>query len=478
MSDIAKPVVGDERGLARLAIRTSNWSERWFPASLIFAFLVVIIVAIAAICIGAPPPVVAKSFGDGFWSMITFTMQMAMVTIGGYVVADSPPVKRLINALARVPKTGKGAVSLVAFLSMFTGLLNWGMSLIFSGILVRRLADRDDLRVDYKAASAAGYLGLGATWALGLSSSAAQLQANPASIPDTLMKVTGVIPFTDTIFSWQSLTMAAILLVMSNVIAHVTAPNDKNAKTAADLGIDTTDPEPPPASKSRPGEWLEHNPLLTIIIGVLAIGWMIQTFASQNFIIAISGLNTYNLVFLTLGLLLHWRPYRFIASVAKAVPAVGGVLIQFPFYAGIATVMTDATNSDGASVSHLLASMFTSLGHNAWIFPLVIGVYSMILGFLVPSGGGKWLVEAPYVMDAANQTHYSLGWTVQIYNASEAAPNLINPFWMLPLLGVVNLKPRDIVGYTFIQLIFHLPVILLCLMLFGHTMPYIPPMIP
>jgi len=356
--------------------------------------------------------------------------------------------------------------------------LNWGLSLIFSGLLVRRMAEREDIRVDYKAASAAGYLGLGATWALGISSSSAQLQANASSIPDSLMKITGVIPFTDTIFSWQSLTLAAVLIIAAMIIARVTAPGPERAKTARDLGIDPTDPEPEDMKRTRPGDFLERNPLLTIIIGVILLGWIIQAFASQNFIIAISGLNTYNIVFLTLGLFLHWRPYRFIQSVAKAVPAVGGVLIQFPFYAGIANMMTGATNASGGSVSHYLATMFIALGHNAWIFPLVIGIYSMILGFLVPSGGGKWLVEAPYVMDAANQTHYSLGWTVQIYNAAEATPNLINPFWMLPLLGVVKLQPRDIVGYTFVYLIFMAPLVLIGLMLLGHTMPYIPPMIP
>ena len=69
-----------------------------------------------------------------------------------------------------------------------------------------------------------------------------------------------------------------------------------------------------------------------------------------------------------------------------------------------------------------------------------MGVYSAILGFFVPSGGGKWLLEAPYVMQAANDLHVHLGWAVQIYNAAEALPNLINPFWMLPLLGVLGLQ--------------------------------------
>ena len=138
-------------------------------------------------------------------------MQMVLVTIGGYVVATSPPAERLIDCLALLPKTGRGAVGFVAAVSMIASLLSWGFSLIFGGLLARALARRADLRMDYRAAGAAAYLGLGATWALGLSSSAAQLQANAASLPKTLLPITGVIPFTETIFLWQSMVIALVL---------------------------------------------------------------------------------------------------------------------------------------------------------------------------------------------------------------------------------------------------------------------------
>ncbi|WP_436839310.1 TIGR00366 family protein [Nocardia brasiliensis] len=136
--------------------------------------------------------------------------------------------------------------------------------------------------------------------------------------------------------------------------------------------------------------------------------------------------------------------------------------------------LEEAGDSSGTSISHHLASLFTATG-NATTFPLLIGAYSVVLGFLIPSGGGKWIIEAPYVMQAANDTHVNLGWTVQIYNAAEALPNLINPFWMLPLLGVLSLEARDIVGYTFIYLAPLLPIVLGLLTLLAPTLPYQPP---
>ncbi len=217
---------------ARFALRCSSFAERWFPDSWVFAALAVIIVALATLAMGAKPTAAAMAFGDGFWSLIPFTMQMAFVVIGGYVVASSPPAVKLIDKLARIPKNGRSAVAWVALISMVASLLNWGLSLVFGGLLVRALARRTDLKMDYRAAGAAAYLGLGAVWALGLSSSAAQLQANPGSLPPSILSITGVIPFTETIFLWQSGVMLLALIVISIIIAYATAPGPNSARDA------------------------------------------------------------------------------------------------------------------------------------------------------------------------------------------------------------------------------------------------------
>ncbi|WP_020177435.1 TIGR00366 family protein [Methylopila sp. M107] len=463
--------------LSRLGVRFTQWAERWFPDAFIFVAIAVVVVALGAMANGAPAMAVAKTFGDGFWSLIPFTMQMAFVTIGGYVVATSPPVQALIDRLALIPKTGRGAVGLVATATMLSSFLSWGLSLIFGGLLARALARRTELRMDYRAAGAAAYLGLGATWAMGLSSSAAQLQANPKSLPPSLLPITGVIPFTETIFLWQSLFLASVLFAISIVIAYASAPGPDHAVTAQDMDVDVAAKQEALGPPTQPGEKLEHWPLLTILLVVIAGGWIWQEFARQSWIVAISNLNTYNLLFLTLGLLLHWRPKRFLASVAKAVPATAGVLIQFPLYASIATILTGAKNAAGQTLSEVIAHAFVSF-NTTGSFPVTMGIYSAVLGFFVPSGGGKWLLEAPYVMQAANELKVHLGWAVMVYNAAEALPNLINPFWMLPLLGILGIKARDIVGFSFLQLLVHLPIVLFLLWALAFTLTYHPPVMP
>ena len=179
-----------------------------------------------------------------------------------------------------------------------------------------------------------------------------------------------------------------------------------------------------------------------------------------------------------LGLLLCWRPRVFLDAVARGVPSVTGVLIQFPFYGGIAAIITGAVGQRRRRALRIIWRRSSREAASRESFPVVMGIYSAVLGFFVPSGGGKWIIEAPYVMQAANDLQVHLGWAVQVYNAAEALPNLINPFWMLPLLGILGLKARDVVGFTIVQFVVHVPLVLFLLWLLGLTLEYRPPVMP
>ncbi|QIO09095.1 short-chain fatty acid transporter [Acinetobacter lanii] len=462
--------------LQRFALKVSDWSEKWFPDSYIFALLGVIIVAVAALAIGAPAKDVAISFGDGFWSLIPFTMQMCMLIIVGYVVSVSKPVEILIQKMARIPNSGRSAIVLVATVSLLISLINWAMSTVLTALLVIALAKRKELNMDYRAAAAAAIIGMGATWALGISSSAAQLQANKTSLPEPIYNLTGVIPFTETIFLPQSMIMTAVLIVASIAICYWSAPKGNHIKTIDqfDVQLDEEKPTQDANAPKRPGDWLENSPILSILIVVLGLIWMFNEFGKSNPILAISSLNTYNFIFLMLGIALHGTPRNFLNAVSKAVPAVAGVLIQFPLYGSIAFIMTKALNGADLSLSHYIAEFFVSIASKE-TFAIVMGIYSAILGFFIPSGGGKWIIEAPYVIQAAHDLKVHLGWSVQIYNAAEALPNLINPFFMLPMLGILKLKAKDVIGFTVTQLIFHVPLVLFLLWILGRSLAYTPP---
>jgi short-chain fatty acids transporter len=452
--------------LSLLAIRLADWLERWFPDALVFALAAVIIVFLGGIAAGESAGGLTKNFGDGFWELIPFTLQMVMIVVGGYVVATAAPIARVIRWLAHVPHTPRAAIAFIALVAMTTALVSWGFSLIFTALLVRHIVQ--NIRgVDYRAAGAAAYLGVGTVWALGLSSSAALMMATETAIPPAILKISGRIPLSHTIFAWQSMVMAALLILSSVLVAYLTSPSAENAKTAEALNVKFDLDIPVIEGARKPGEWLEYSGLLTVLVCGIGFSYLLRIFWVKGPLAALD-LNTYNFLFIMLGMFLHWRPRAFAASVASSVPATAGILIQFPFYAGIFGMLTKS------GLSGRMADFFVRVSTRE-TYPLLVAAYSAILGLFVPSGGSKWVIEAPYVLTAAKQLHVNLGWVVQIYNTAEALPNLINPFWMLPLIGLLNIRAREVVGYSCLYLIVNLPLVLFGMWYFARTMPYVAP---
>ncbi len=359
------------------------------------------------------------------------------------------------------------AVAVVALFSMLTSLISWGLSLIFSGLLAREMA-REVKGLDYRAVGTAAYLGVGTVWAMGLSSSAAMLMATRSAMPAGLFEISGLIPLTQTIFLWQSFVMTGVLISVSVLTAYLSAPSAVNAKTAEHFGIEFEPLSTKSETRTTPGEWLEYSPLLTILMVLILGGYLVNVFrTSPRGALAALDLNTYNLIFITGGLLLHWRPKRFMRAVTECIPATGGVLIQFPIYAMIFGMITSTSLSD--RMAKLLAA-----ASNHSTYALIVAAYSAVLGLFVPSGGSKWIIESPYVMQAAIANHVHLGWIVQIYNASEALPNLVNPFYMLPLLGILRLRARDLAGYGVLQFAVQTPFVFFLCWLFARSMAFIP----
>lgn len=489
--------------LERLALRVVAALERHLPDALIFALLATGLVLLAALGLapsGSRVELCGKlidGWGSGFFSLLPFTLQMVMIIICGHTVASAPPVKRLLYRLAAVPVTARGAVAWVTLMALVTSWFNWGFSLIFSALLARAVAQnlqRRGTAVDYRALAAASFLGLGSIWAQGLSGSAALQMATPGTLPESLRRIvdwggeagaaaavpawnrwgSGVIPLSQTIFLWQSLLAVGVELVLVTLLMWRAAPSGEQAVTAAALGISLEDeptsgsagePVEPDRSALRPGERWEHSPILTaLFVGIGAAYLWRYGRAARSPLEAIH-LNTINLTLLLLGAALHRTPARLMRAFATGTQAVWGVLLQFPFYGAIAGMLS------ASALNQKIAAVFVSASTKATLPPL-IALYSALLGVLVPSGGGKWLIEAPYVLTAAHQMKVHLGWMVAVYDLGEALANLVQPFWMLPVLALLGLRARDVMGYTFLVFLFLLPTVLVLTLVLGLTLPY------
>jgi short-chain fatty acids transporter len=466
--------------VARAALRLTAWTERWIPDAFVFALLATVVVFFAALLwTPSTPGHIVDAWGGGFWDLIPFTLQMSLIIITGHVLATSGPMRAAIRGIAGWARTPRGAVALVTFFALFTSWFNWGFSLIFSAVLAREVARRVE-GVDYRALAAASMLGLGSIWAQGLSGSAALQMATPGALQPQIRDIVaanglvpgGMIPFRDTIFLWQSLASVVVEIIIVVAVMWLATPPPSKAKTAAMLGVDINDEEisdPSPASQLEsaisPGARLEHSSVLNVLIVAMGASFLIRYFGRAAEPLNALSVNIINFSFLMLGILLHQTPARLMRAVAAATPAVWGVILQFPFYAGIAAIITTT------HLNERLANAFVSIS-TPYSFPAVVAMYSAVLGVFVPSGGSKWVIEAPYVMQAAHELKVHLGWVVASYDLGEALANLLQPFWMLPTLGMFGLRARDVMGYTFIVALVLFPVVLLLVTLLGATLPY------
>src|SRR5258705_3529789 len=292
----------EEPGLvARAALALTDWAERWIPDAFIFALLATFIVLLAALAATpSTPPQVVDAWGRGFWELIPFTLQMALIIITGHVLATSPPMGRVIRLIASWPRTPRGAVALVTFVTLACSWINWGFSLVFGAVLAIEVARRVE-GVDYRALAAASVLGLGSIWAQGLSGSAALQMATPGALQPQIRDIVahggivsgGLIPFRHTIFLWQSFASVAVEMVVVTLVMWLATPPASRAKTARDLGIDLgtgdtgprTDHGPGtgdgPRTKAQgprttPGQYLENSPILTWFVVALGGTYIVR----------------------------------------------------------------------------------------------------------------------------------------------------------------------------------------------------------
>jgi len=474
LTDHAMPA--EQTGLiARCALRLTAWTERWVPDAFIFALLATLFVVVAArIATKATLPQVVDSWGRGFWELIPFTMQMALIIITGHVLATSRPMGRLITMLAAWPQSPRAAVMLVTIFSLGSAWINWGFSMIFSAMLGREIARRVK-GVDYRALAAASFTGMGSIWAQGLSGSASLQMASPGALQPYVRDIIshgglvpgGIITFSHTIFLWQSVLSVVVEMIVVLAVMWLATPPAGVGRTAQDLGVDLEEPDAEPAARKSitPGAWLEHSPILTWFVVALGVAYLVRYFMQAGEPLNAINLNILNFAFLLAGFLLHHTPARLMHAVRNATPAVWGVLLQFPFYAGIAGIITATHLND------LLAAVFVKFS-TPTTFPPLIAIYSAVLGVFVPSGGSKWVIMAPYVMSAAHSLKVHLGWIVCTYNLGEALANLIQPFWMLPMLSLFRLGARDVMGYTFVVFLALTPVVLILVTVLGRTLGY------
>ena len=429
--------------------------QRFLPDAFVFCIILTIVVFIAAMPVAGMNPIeVANAWGSGVWGLLAFSMQMALVLVLGSALANAPAIKKLIVKLAGVPKKPVGAVAFVTVISAICCFINWGFGLINGALLAKEVAKKIK-GLDYRLIIAAAYSGF-VIWHAGISGSIplGMTALNADGVVDnTAGAVTEIVPTSQTIFSaWNLIMVLAVVVVVAFVNAKM-HPDPKDVVSIdPKLLEDAPDNTEVKARKDQtPAEKLENSMVLSYIVVVIGAIYLIYYFVNAGSILNALSLNIVNLIFLILGIAFHKTPISYVRAITESAESAGGIILQFPFYAGIQGMMV-TVGSNGVSLASAISTAFVNIS-TPRTFPVLCYLAAGIVNFFVPSGGGQWAVQGPIMMPAGLELGVTPAVTAMGIAWGDAWTNMLQPFWALPALGIAGLGARDIMGYCAIVLI-------------------------
>ena len=435
--------------------------QKYLPDAFLFAIFLTFITLVGGIIVtGQGLITMIDHWGSGVWSLLAFSMQMALVLVTGHTLASSRPFKSFLKSMANIAKTPTQAIMAVSFVSGIACWINWGFGLVIGALYAKELAKKVD-GVDYRLLIASAYTGF-LVWHGGVSASIPLTLATDAAVnaQQTAGAVTEIIPTSQTIFSSLNLIISAVIILTLPLINRAMHPEAANTVTVdrnllVDDEIDSVD-----EANDTPSDKIENSRLISILVFAISFTFIVRHFINNGFDL---NLNIVNLIFLTFGILLHQTPKRFIHAFGEATKGASGILLQFPFYAGIMGMMTGVT-PEGVSLAGEISNLFVSISTER-TFPLFAFWSAGIVNFFVPSGGGQWAVQAPIMMPASLDIGVDVAKTAVAISWGDAWTNMIQPFWALPALGIAGLGARDIMGYCAMVLIYSGIIISLGLLL-------------
>ncbi|UOA20555.1 Putative short-chain fatty acid transporter (plasmid) [Sulfitobacter indolifex] len=412
---------------------------RYLPDPLVIAFgLTFLTIGLAMVVEGAGFIQTATYWGESFWNLLAFSMQMTVILLAGYLLAKSPPVNAaLVFFVSKVEKPAT-AVIVATLVGAIGSWLNWGFGLVIGTLVARELGQRVK-GLHYPLVIAAAYSGF-ALYGIGLSGSVPLLIATEGHF---LQADIGIVPISETILSPVLLITSLVIVLTLPLFNAWLHPKDPSKVIEAK-------PEAPSPAAAAAGDAvrsiadrMNNSPLPGIAIGLLGL-----VYAANHFVTGGSlNLNIINTIFLFLGILLFASPARYLAALGDGVTIVAGIIIQYPFYAGILGILT------GSGLLVTFAQMFVNIST-----PETLPIWSFLSGGLInllaPSGGGQWAVQGPVMMGAAKEIGASIPATALAVQIGDQWTNMIQPFWILPVLAISGLQLRDVMGYMVLILIY------------------------
>lgn len=411
-------------------------------AWVICLMLTVVALVLAGFGPGADIQESALAWGKGVWTLLELAMQLTLAMVAAHACATARPVYWLLDRLAGLPDPERPAhaVLLVGIFSLITAYINWAISLVVTAAFVPFVFRRNPL-VDARLIVAAAYIGIGTVWHGGLSGSAPLILATPGNPLLEAGVVDRLYPITETIFNGFNLILIAIVGGAALIVADLLHPRQEDVVRMTSDEIARLMPVPAPKEvAATPGARIDRWRGWTWLAGALLVYPLGYTIVTQGFGASWT-INAYNTAFLALALLLHGRATTFLNACRGGAGAAWGIILQFPFYGGIFGIL------QYTGLGRWLGELFADHATSA-TYPFLVYLYSAVMNLFVPSGGTKWLLEAPFLLPAGEILGVSPVVVLLAYCYGDSTTNLIQPFFAIPILAATGLKFGQIVGYT------------------------------
>ena len=459
--------------IAQSGKRMSDWSERNMPNPYLFAVILTFIAYFMGWILTENGPMdMIKHWYDGFWKYLTFAMQMVLILVTGHALAIAPGVHPFLKRLARIPKTSGQAVLLTAYVATIITYFNWGLGLIIAAIFAREVAKEGfakKINIHYPLLAATAYTGQ-MVWHIGPSTSAGLLSATKGHVFE---KIFGIIPITESVFTPYAILMAIMLcLIVIPITMWLMTPKDPDECRGIDacLGIDKFAPElmetkdldkeekPSPIKKKGFADMLENSWIISYLVGLAGVVYIFYYFATKGVSL---NLNIFNFIFLIAGIILHRTPIRYVRAITTATPGASGIILQFPFYAGIMGMISFS------GLAAIITTWFLGFA-TAASFPIITWITGGIVNIFIPSGGGEWGVIGGIIGQISLDLGVPVGKSIVAYGCGDMWTNMFQPFWAIALLGITGLRARDIMGYCMVLMIVSAPFIAFGLYFFPY----------
>ncbi|GAA0252512.1 short-chain fatty acid transporter [Haladaptatus pallidirubidus] len=457
-----------------MAEGSSRIVERYLPDAFLFAIILTVVTYGLAFVTVDPgggylehaENLLVTGWYGGFWGLLTFAMQMTLILMTGYGLAKTDFVDGLLTRAAAVPSSERSAVAFVPVVAALASFVHWGLGIVVGGIFARKVAE--EIRtIDFPIIVAGAYSGF-IVWHGGLAASI-PLTLNSTADNGNFLIASGVLNETigtgQTIFTTANLVLfVAVGLVFLPLLFVLMYPESDEKKrpidpaeleTAADGGESEAARTIETAGTTTFADRIEHSRVVAWGIGfgglLAVVGYFWRGIADGTMPWNNLDLNIVNFTFLFLGILLHGTPANYIAAMKEAVENVWGIILQFPFYAGIMGIMGYAPEGS-TSLAIQIAEGMVQVSPDGTL-PAVAFLAAGVVNFFVPSGGGEWAVVGETLVTAAQSNGTSVPRVAMAAAWGDAWTNMIQPFWAIPLLAISGLSVRDIMGYCVLVLL-------------------------